>query len=325
MQRRDFLRNSTLAWVGMSLARNALGQAPGSTASDFPVVVSTWNFGKAANQEAYRQLAAGSSALDAAERGVMLVEEDPEVQTVGYGGLPNRDGVVELDAAVMDGATLDVGAVAGMQEIRHAASVARRVMERTPHAMLVGEGAQRFALSQGFVRENLLTEAAKAAWDGERAKGTPAPAGHDTIGTIVRNVKGGMAAACTTSGMAWKLPGRVGDSPLIGAGIYCDQEAGGAVATGVGEEVIRVCGSYQIVEFMRQGLDPNVAIRRVLQRIVRRAKGEIPMVGFAALRSDGVVGHGSTLSGFQVAVSRIGRHEIVDAPYLTAAQLGAGK
>jgi N4-(beta-N-acetylglucosaminyl)-L-asparaginase len=325
MQRRDFLRNTALAWAGWSVARSAMGQAPGSTAADFPIVVSTWDFGKAANQEAYRQLAAGHSALDAAVRGVKLVEEDPEVQSVGYGGLPNRDGVVELDAAVMDGATLEIGAVAGMHEIKHAASVAQRVLDRTPHAMLVGEGAQRFALSQGFVRENLLTEQAQAAWQEAKSKGNLVPDGHDTIGTIVRGVDGRMAAACTTSGMAWKMAGRVGDSPLIGAGIYCDQEAGGAVATGAGEEVIRVCGSYQVVEFMRQGIDPGVAIRRVLQRIVRRAKDTLPFVGFTALRADGMIGHGSTKAGFQAAVSQAGRHEIVDAPFLTVGQLASEK
>lgn len=317
MQRRDFLRNSALVWAGLSLARNAAGQAPGSTAADFPVVVSTWEPGKIANEEAYRQLAAGKSALDAAESAAMLVEDDPAVTSVGYGGLPNRDGQVELDAAVMDGATLEVGAVAGLREIRRAASVARRVMERTPHAMLVGEGAQRFALSEGFVRENLLTEEAQRRWNEARSKGELTPTGHDTFGIVVRTVQGAMAAVCTTSGMAWKMPGRVGDSPLIGAGIYCDQEAGGAVATGVGEEVIRVCGSYQIVEFMRQGLDPSVAIRRVLQRIARRAKHDPPFVGFVAMRSDGVVGHGSTRSGLRVAHSQAGRHELVDAPYLT--------
>lgn len=325
MQRRDFLRNTALAWAGWSVARHAIGQAPGSTAADFPIVVSTWDFGTAANQEAYRQLAAGNSALDAAVRGVKLVEEDPAVQSVGYGGLPNRDGVVELDAAVMDGATLEIGAVAGMHEIKHAASVAQRVLDRTPHAMLVGEGAQRFALSQGFVRENLLTEQAQAAWQEAKAKGRLVPDGHDTIGIIVRDVDGGMAAACTTSGMAWKMAGRVGDSPLIGAGLYCDQEAGGAVATGDGEEVIRVCGSYQVVEFMRQGVDPGVAIRRVLQRIVRRAKQKLPFVGFTALRADGVIGHGSTTAGFQAAVSQTGRHEIVDAPFLTAGQFESEK
>ena len=185
--------------------------------------------------------------------------------------------------------------------------------------MLVGDGARRFALEQGFEPENLLTDTAREAW--ERRQKVPAPSAeenHDTIGMVALRPDGRMAAACTTSGAAWKLPGRVGDSPLIGHGLYCDEDAGGAVATGLGEEVIRVCGSYQVVEFMRQGVDPNVAVRRVLQRILRRrGSKEVHHVGFAALRADGKAGFASTLPGFQVTLSRQGKHEVLDAPNLT--------
>jgi isoaspartyl peptidase/L-asparaginase-like protein (Ntn-hydrolase superfamily) len=218
----------------------------------------------------------------------------------------------------MDGRTLEAGSVAGIRDIKHPVAVARKVMENTPHVMLVGDGARNFALQHGFEPEDLLTDSARGRWEKYKAENEPPPGdNHDTIGMVALRPDGRMAAACTTSGLAWKLPGRVGDSPLIGHGLYCDEQAGGAAATGVGEEVIRVCGSYQIVEFMRQGLDPNVAVRRVLQRILRRTGAEKTHdVAFVALRADGKVGFGSTLPGFQATVSRHGRHEVLDAPSL---------
>jgi isoaspartyl peptidase/L-asparaginase-like protein (Ntn-hydrolase superfamily) len=182
--------------------------------------------------------------------------------------------------------------------------------------LLVGEGARRFALEHGFKKENLLTAEARKRWKTRKARGEHAEStNHDTIGMVAKGADGRMAASCTTSGLAWKLPGRVGDSPLIGHGLYCDSEAGGAVATGVGEAVIRVCGSYQIVEFMRQGISPDEAVRRVLQRILRRSRrGQDQLVCFLALRADGEIGYGSTLPGFQAALARGGQHDLVDAP-----------
>jgi N4-(beta-N-acetylglucosaminyl)-L-asparaginase len=318
MRRRDFLRAGTLAWAGLTVVRPGAAETPGSEPDEFPVVVSTWDFGLASNQEAYARLREGDDVLDAVQHGVMRAEADPEITSVGLGGYPNRDGVVELDAALMDGRTLAAGAVAGLRGIEHPVAVARKVMEKTPHVLLVGDGARRFALEHGFEEENLLTEQARAAWEEHRAKqGPPAGGSHDTIGMVALRPDGRMAAACTTSGLAWKLPGRVGDSPLIGHGLYCDEQAGGAAATGIGEEVMRVCGSYQVVEFMRQGLDPDVAVRRVLHRILRR-EGADPthFVGFIALRADGRIGYASTTPGFQVAVSRRGRHAVLDAPHL---------
>jgi L-asparaginase/N4-(beta-N-acetylglucosaminyl)-L-asparaginase len=314
LERRDFLRAGTLAWAGLSLAcerRNAPGEAA------LPVVISTWTFGRAANEETVRRLEGGAAVLDAVQHGVMQIEADPDETSVGIGGYPNREGVVELDAALMDGGTLDAGSVAALRNIKHPVAVARKVMDETPHVLLVGDGARRFALQHGFEEENLLTDKARKAWENHRTDGSQPS--HDTIGMVALADDGRMAGACTTSGLAWKLPGRVGDSPLIGHGMYCDDQAGGAAATGVGEEVIKVCGSYQIVEFMRQGLEPQDAVRRVLQRILRRKRsGEVPQVGFVALRADGLVGFASTRLGFRAAVSRGGRHEVLDAPSMTS-------
>lgn len=313
MERRQFLCAGTLAWAGLSLACDRKN-APGKAAA--PVVISTWDFGRAANEEAVRRLEGGSSVLDAVQHGVMQIEADPDETSVGIGGYPNREGVVELDAAVMNGRTLDAGSVAALQNIKHPVAVARKVMDETPHVLLVGDGARRFALQHGFEEEDLLTDKAREAWEKKRTNGSPPS--HDTIGLVARAKDGRMAGACTTSGLAWKLPGRVGDSPLIGHGMYCDDQAGGAVATGVGEEVIKVCGSYQIVEFMRQGVEPAEAVRRVLQRILRRERsGEVPFVGFVALRADGRVGFASTLPGFRIAVSGGDGHKVLDAPSLS--------
>lgn len=317
MKRRRFIGSGlAAALVAPWVARRAVaaGNAP-------PVVVSTWAFGKPANAEALRVLAAGGSPLDAVEAGVRVTEADPAVQSVGYGGLPNVDGVVELDAAIVDGDTLEAGAVAGLQSIKHPVSVARRVLEKTPHVMLVGRGAQRFALRQGFTKEKLLTPESRRAW--KKGPADPGPGNHDTIGMCLLAPGGGMAAACTTSGLGWKLPGRVGDSPLVGHGLYCDSRAGAAAATGVGEEVIKVCGSYQVVEFMRQGLEPDEAVRRVLSRIVRRTPGNTGLqVAFVALRADGAYGFGAIRDGFTAAVSTAGGSELLERPGIGATLAG---
>jgi len=276
------------------------------------------DFGLKPNTEAHERLTAGAGVLEAVQRGVMVAEADPEVNSVGYGGYPNIEGVVELDAAIMDGRSLDAGSVAGIRDIMHPVAVARKVMEETPHILLVGDGAKRFALAHGFEAQNLLTEQARNAWEEELgAIEEDSAVGHDTIGMIALAEDGRMAAACTTSGLAWKLPGRVGDSPLIGHGVYCDERAGAAVATGVGEDVIRVCGSYQVVEFMRQGMEPETAARRVLQRILDRPGAQLDhQVGLIAVRADGRVGYASLNPGFQVTLSQDQRTEVLDAPAL---------
>ncbi len=312
MRRRSFLHGAGLLVL---TAAGSLRAAPGVKT---PIVASTWSSGVAANAEAMRIFAAGGTPLDAAEAGVKTAEANPEDTSVGYGGLPNRDGVVQLDAAICDGDTLEAGSVAGLEGIRHPVSVARKVMEGTPHVLLVGAGAKQFALSHGFTEEDLLTPQAKAAWEKwkaaeDRAAPHPAHVNHDTIGLVARAVNGSMAASCTTSGLAWKLPGRVGDSPLVGHGLYCDSKAGGAAATGVGEEVIKVAGSYQVVEFMRQGMDPSEAVARVIRRIVDRDPANASkMAAFVAVRADGVVGYGTMGTRFEVAIAIGDKTELVE-------------
>ena len=321
MKRRSFVRTGLLAGVGMSLACRSGEDSPAIPAAraapGSPRVISTWDFGLAANAVALGILERGGTPLDAAERGVMVPEGDPEVQSVGYGGLPNVEGVVELDAAIMDGDRLEAGSVASVQGIKHPIAVARKVMDETPHVLLVGDGARRYAIEQGFPIEDLLTPEAKERWEREGRVGRAAAAGHDTIGMVTLAADGRMAAACTTSGLGWKMPGRVGDSPLIGHGLYCDSKAGGAAATGVGEEVIKVCGSYQVVEFMRQGIEPDEAVRRVIERIVaRNPANRAELIAFVALRADGEYGYASTIEGYSVAISGGGRHEVVKGPNL---------
>jgi isoaspartyl peptidase/L-asparaginase-like protein (Ntn-hydrolase superfamily) len=259
-----------------------------------PVVIATWPFGLPASEVAWKALGGGAGPLDAVVAGVSHCEDDSSVDSVGYGGLPDASGEVTLDASVVDESGR-CGAVACLRRVRHAAQVARAVMDRTPHVLLVGEAATAFAVSQGFQESNLLSpEAAKAyeAWrkanpQSARARVPGGDKSHDTIGMLALDPKGRMAGACSTSGRAYKLPGRVGDSPIIGAGLYVDAEVGGAAATGVGEEVIKVCGSYAVVEHMRSGASPREAIERVLRRIEKRRGDRDTDVSFIALRKDG--------------------------------------
>jgi isoaspartyl peptidase/L-asparaginase-like protein (Ntn-hydrolase superfamily) len=235
-----------------------------------PVIVATWKFGRIAVEAGWKVLARGGRALDAVEAGACAVEDDPSVDSVGTGGLPNRDGVVELDASIMDGETLRFGAVAGLCNIRHPTSVARRVMEETPHLMLVGEGAYRFARKKGFRRANLLTPKARKTFRTRRRE--LGPDWHDTIGVVAMDAKGRLAGACSTSGMPWSFPGRVGDSPIIGSGLYVDRRIGAVVGTGVGEEIMRVTGAAVIAEELRRKTEPAKAIRAACRRIAERVR-----------------------------------------------------
>jgi N4-(beta-N-acetylglucosaminyl)-L-asparaginase len=283
-------------------------------------MISTWDFGAAANAAGIAARAAGGSALDMVEAGGRVAEADENNASVGYGGLPDRDGRVTLDACVMTWAG-DIGAVCALEDIVHAVSVARRVMERTPHTMLVGEGARTFALEQGFEAQNLLTPRAEAAWrdwlktanyapriNSENTDWRSMPGGpgnHDTIGLLAIGADQRMAGACTTSGMAFKMRGRVGDSPIIGAGLYVDDEVGGATATGVGEDVVRVAGAHAVVEALRHGLDPTAACRSVIERLARlrgtRVAGS--QVALLALDKQGRAGAFALQPGFTYAVT----------------------
>ena len=308
-------RRAILATPAAALAGGAVAR-PSAPA----VMVSTWDFGAAANAAGIAVRASGGSALDMVEAGGRVAEADESNSSVGLGGLPDRDGRVTLDACIMawNG---DIGSVCALEDVVHAVSVARRVMERTPHTMLVGEGARSFAIEQGFEPQNLLTPAAEAAWrewlktanyapriNSENTDWRSMPGGpgnHDTIGLLAIGADQRMAGACTTSGMAFKMRGRVGDSPLIGAGLYVDDEVGGATATGVGEDVVRVTGAHAVVEAMRHGMDPVAACRSVIERLarLRGARVAASQVALLALDKTGRAGAFALQPGFTYAVT----------------------
>ncbi|MEM6469076.1 MAG: N(4)-(beta-N-acetylglucosaminyl)-L-asparaginase [Planctomycetota bacterium] len=289
--------------------RELFAQANGSEESRRSVVISTWRHGLAANEAAWKILASGGRALDAVEAGVRETESDPNVLSVGVGGLPDREGNVTLDACIMDEKG-NCGSVAFLQHIEHPISVARQVMEKTQHVMLVGDGALQFAIDHGFERKELLTDKAKAEWEKWKA-GHPEAVkerqvnveNHDTIGLLAIDDNGNLSGACTTSGMAWKLKGRVGDSPIIGAGLYVDNEVGAATATGTGEAVIRAVGSFLVVELMRQGHSPQDACRMATERVIEKNPDwKNIQVGFIALDKQGRFGGYCIQPGFNYAV-----------------------
>lgn len=272
-----------------------------------PVVLSTWNFGQKANAAAWEILISGGKSIDAVEAGVKIPEGDPEISSVGYGGRPDRDGFVTLDSCIMDEKG-NCGAVSFLQHIKHPVSVARLIMEKTPHIMLSGDGALQFALQNGFKKENLLTEEAENDWKQWLKSSDYKPVinieNHDTIGMLAMDENGNLSGACTTSGLAYKMHGRVGDSPIIGAGLFVDNEIGAATATGLGEEVMRICGSHLIVELMRQGYTPIDACKEAVNRIIKKSPADVKniQVGFLALNKQGEFGSFSIHKGFQYAV-----------------------
>jgi N4-(beta-N-acetylglucosaminyl)-L-asparaginase len=320
--RRKFLGSSLIASSGLLLRTSAWGKKAGPAINN-PIVISTWDFGKAANAAAWEVLSKQGRALDAVEAGVKIPESDPENHSVGYGGLPDRDGHVTLDACIMD-ENSNCGSVMCLESIVHPISVARLVMEKTPHVVLTGEGALQFALDNGFKKENLLTPESEKIWKewlktskyqplinienrkypADKTLSPGGPLNHDTIGMLAIDYKGNMSGACTTSGMAFKMHGRVGDSPIIGAGLFVDNDIGSATSTGVGEEVIRIVGSHLVVEYMRQGLSARDACRNAVERIVKRdpKKAKDLQVGFLAMKKDGSYGAFCIQKGFTYAV-----------------------
>lgn len=301
--RREFIQ---LSAMGASLLAAQSASAQPLEVSK-PIVISTWNFGIEANVEAWKILSKGGRALDAVEAGAKVPEADPKETSVGYGGLPDRDGRVTLDSCIMDEQG-NCGSVAFLEHIMHPVSVARAVMEKTPHVMLVGAGALQFALANGFKKKKLLTTGSEKAWKEWLKKAEYKPVvnieNHDTIGIVALDANGNLSGACTTSGMAYKMRGRVGDSPIIGAGLYVDNEVGAATATGTGEEVIRIVGSHLVVELMRQGHAPEEACRLAVDRILKKspAKAKDIQVGFLALNKNGEYGAYCLQKGFTFAV-----------------------
>jgi N4-(beta-N-acetylglucosaminyl)-L-asparaginase len=332
--RRKFLKRSVFTSAGILAGRSLFANIPASNkiknnaTKGAPLVISTWDFGKEANAGAWEVLTKGGRALDAVETGVKIPEADPNNQSVGLGGRPDRDGKVTLDASIMDEKG-GCGAVACLEHVVHAISVARMVMEKTPHVFLAGQGATKFALENGFKRENLLTPKSEREWKEwvKKSKYEPhanienaLPGGalnHDTIGMLAMDANGDLSGACTTSGMAYKMSGRVGDSPIIGAGLYVDNEIGAATSTGVGEEVIRIVGSHLVVELMRQGNDPESACKKAVERIMAKNPegAKKVQIGFLAVNKKGEYGAYALQKGFTYAVRNGNVDTIYPAKY----------
>ncbi|MCA9127018.1 MAG: N(4)-(beta-N-acetylglucosaminyl)-L-asparaginase [Planctomycetales bacterium] len=273
-----------------------------------PTFIATWPFGQAACEKSRSVLASGGSLRDAVERGINVTELDTSVSSVGYGGRPNAAGIVQLDAAFMDGDKQQAGSVAAIEGYRNPISVARRVMENTPHALLAGAGAAEFAKQQGFIRQETLTDDARAAWEkwksAQQAGVSDKADNHDTIALLGVDAQRRLVGGCSTSGLSFKLPGRVGDSPIVGSGLYVDGQVGAAGATGIGENVLRYCGSFLIVEFMRQGMSPLQACINAIRRIAEgeQRPPEKLSVNFIAINRAGHVGAAGTDQGFRYAV-----------------------
>lgn len=279
--------------------------SPMQAQGEKPLVVSTWPFGKFSNDAAWKILQNDGPLLDAVEQGIWVTESDITNKSVGLSGTPNAAGVVQLDACIMFGPGHKAGSVAGLEGIRHPISAARRVMEKTTHVMLVGEGARLFALQQGL--ESIETEAPQKyqAWQKKQMEEkVPKNSGHDTIALLILGADGNIAGGCSTSGLGGKLPGRVGDSPIIGSGLYVDNEVGAAGATGIGENIMRYCGSFLVVEYMRQGMTPTEACQETIRRIASQDPKKMDLsINFVALDKKGRYGAAGTSPNFEYSVA----------------------
>ena len=329
MKRRNFIRNASLAGVGVAVS-NSLSSCKEKVQIEkdvstsiikpsLPLVIATWHV-KEATSKAWAILEKGGNSLNAVEQGCMVEEADEKGQSVGKGGLPDRDGIVTLDACIMnkDG---DCGAVVYLQDIKHAVSVARKVMEDTPHVMLAGVGAKKFAISNGFQIEDLLTDTSKKAWEEWKIESKYKPIinieNHDTIGMLAIDNNGDISGACTTSGLAFKMGGRVGDSPIIGSGLFVDNEIGAAVATGLGEEVVKTVGSFLVVELMRQGKSPQEACEEAINRIVNKPNSDFKnfQVGYIAVNKAGETGSYAIHQYFSMTKYQNGINEQIQSNY----------
>lgn len=324
--RKNFIRTTAIASAGILL--NACTEKSGTSSkpknTKKPIVISTWDFGLTANEASWNILNENGRAIDAVEAGIKIPEADPNNQTVGYGGRPDRDGHVTLDACIMDEFS-NIGSVACLEHIMHPISVARAVMEKTPHVMLVGEGALSFALECGFPKENLLTEASEKGWKEWLKTAEYKPIinieNHDTIGLLALDKHGNLSGGCSTSGMAYKMRGRVGDSPIIGAGLYVDNEIGAATSSGSGEEVIRMAGSHLVVELMRHGRSPQEACEEAVNRIskslqLRKKDLKDFQIAFIALNKQGETGAYALQKGFVYATYCDNANKLTDSAYL---------
>jgi len=337
--RRKFLQSSLFSSLGLLITKKGLsGNQSLPLVKGNPIVISTWDAGLNANKGAWKILGNGGKALDAVEAGVMVTEAEQSC-CVGLGANPDRDGFVTLDACIMDH-QFNCGSVAFLERIKHPISVARKVMEKTPHVMLVGEGAQQFAVAEGFpLEEQKLSEDAKKSYEewlkkseykpvinieNSKGHGPFAPQqlengewNHDTIGMVAMDSNGDLSGSCTTSGMGFKMRGRLGDSPIIGAGLFVDNEVGAVTSTGQGEDVIRICGSHTVVEYMRQGLSPEQACKKAVERVIK-IKGEKAkdiQVAFLALNKKGEVGAYAIHKGFSYALKNNQQEKLVPAKY----------
>lgn len=325
MSRRRFLKNLGLASAGLAIkpiTTTAQTTAKTLPLKDSPLVISTWIHGMEANAGAWSVLENGGAALDAVQKGVAVTESDMNNRSVGLAGRPDRDGHVTLDACIMDHDSR-CGSVAFLEDIQHPIDVARAIMDKTPHVMLVGEGAQKWALENGFSKVDFEVPIPEVQKDYENwlikseYKTGVNVENHDTIGMLALDASGRMAGACTTSGMAYKIRGRVGDSPIIGAGLFIDGDVGGATATGVGEAMIRTAGASAVVESMRRGASPEEACYDIVQRILKKHPGvEGMQVGFLAMNVQGEYGGYSVYNGFNYALRTQDRNEMVDAKYM---------
>jgi len=336
--RRKFLQTSLLSSITILLNKRgfASGIELNESVKGNPIVISTWDAGLDANKAAWKVLDGGGRALDAVEEGVKVTEASRSC-CVGLNANPDRDGFVTLDASIMD-ESFNCGSVAFLERIKHPISVARRVMEKTPHVMLVGSGAQQFAMAEGFqLEEQKLSPDAQDAYDkwlkkseykpvinieNQKGHGPFAPTqfengewNHDTIGMVAMDAHGNLSGSCTTSGMAFKMRGRIGDSPIIGAGLFVDNEVGACTATGQGEDVIRISGAHTVVELMRQGLSPEQACKKAIERIIRikKDKAKEIQVAFIALNKKGEVGAYAIQKGFNYAIRNKAIEKLIPA------------
>lgn len=327
MNRKDFIKKTTLASAALATATitscdaqsDAHSSKKATKKGSLPMVIATWNVPNA-TAKAWEVLQNGGNALDAVEQGCRIEEADIKNQSVGKGGRPDRDGHVTLDACIMDKHG-NCGAVVYLKNITHAITVARGVMEDTPHVMLAGEGAEAFAVSKGMKRENLLTEDSKKEWEEWQKESKYKPIinieNHDTIGMLAIDKEGNISGACTTSGLAYKMAGRVGDSPIIGSGLFVDNEIGAAVATGMGEEVVKTVGSFLVVELMRQGRSPQAACEEAIKRIVTKPGSDYKnfQVGYIAVNKSGETGSYSIHQWFSMTKYQDGQNENIQSDY----------